>query len=135
MQNFECKRCGLLKSTIEATGKLCIGVSVNLPPHDFVIYCNNPDCDGDYEMIPNGHLHREDSKGFLKSVGQYIDPVAQVFMDFYSYLHQPNENGETELIIYQEWADKVRKVLGNVLIAGNNDELKDLGHVKEDFLK
>lgn len=32
----ECKRCGLLKSTIEATGKLCVGLSTtNIPPHDF----------------------------------------------------------------------------------------------------
>lgn len=32
----ECKRCGLLKSTILATGKLCVSLStVNIPAHDF----------------------------------------------------------------------------------------------------
>lgn len=33
----ECNRCGLLKSTISATGKLCVSPSTtNIPPHDFV---------------------------------------------------------------------------------------------------
>ena len=32
----ECKRCGLLRSTILATGKLCVSLStVNIPAHDF----------------------------------------------------------------------------------------------------
>ena len=33
--NPECKRCGLLRSTVLATGKMCIGLSTALPPHDF----------------------------------------------------------------------------------------------------
>jgi len=115
MNQFECKRCGLLKSTIEATGKLCVGVSVNLPPHDFVKYCNNPDCDGDYEMIPNGHLHREDSKGDLKSVSSvsiFIDPVEHILMDFYLACWAANQEGKTEIINYSEWADKIRALSG-----------------------
>ncbi len=36
MTNPECKRCGLLRSTVLATGHLCAGLStVNAPPHDF----------------------------------------------------------------------------------------------------
>lgn len=32
----KCKRCGLLKSTVLATGKLCVSSSTsNIPPHDF----------------------------------------------------------------------------------------------------
>lgn len=42
---------------------------------------------------------------------QEIDPVAQVFIDFNSYLHQPNENGETNLILYQEWANRARNAM------------------------
>jgi hypothetical protein len=41
----------------------------------------------------------------------YIDPVAQVFMDFFSSIHEPNPNGETRLIRYQEWADRARKAM------------------------
>ena len=34
--NPECKRCGLLRSTVLGTGKLCVGLSTtDIPPHDF----------------------------------------------------------------------------------------------------
>lgn len=115
MNNLECKRCGLLKTTIEATGKLCVGVSVNLPHHDFVQYCSNPDCDGDYEIIPNGHLHREDSNGHLKSVVSsvsiFIDPLDQILMDFYLACWTANEEGKTEIINYSQWSAKIRKLM------------------------
>lgn len=47
--NPECKRCGLLRSTIEGTGKLCVSPSTtNIPPHDFGEEVN-------YLQTGNGH--------------------------------------------------------------------------------
>ena len=56
---------------------------------------------------------------------QYIDPIAQIFMDFYSDTHMENLRGETKLIIYQDWADKARKVMSEEINARYDLVLKD----------
>lgn len=45
------------------------------------------------------------------SLGSKIDPIAQIFMDFYADLMEPNDDGETINIRYDEWAKKVRMML------------------------
>lgn len=36
MKEIRCKRCGLLKTTIDSTSQVCIALSTdNIPPHDF----------------------------------------------------------------------------------------------------
>ena len=91
-----------------------------------------------------------------------IDPIEQIFRDFYDDLMQPNDDGETRMIDYAYWAKQVRMVLvvdcacheswregshskyechngKNVGVlraqADFHEDLKDFGHVKEDFLK
>jgi hypothetical protein len=46
------------------------------------------------------------STGFLQ-----IDPLCQIFMDFYASMREENPEGKTKVINYIEWADKIRKLM------------------------
>lgn len=53
----------------------------------------------------------DDKKNRQDAKFQQIDPVAQIFMDFYANLMEPNDDGETHLIIYQQWANLAREAV------------------------
>lgn len=56
-------------------------------------------------------------KDIEHSLGSNIDPITQIFMDFYADLMEPNDDGETTLINYQDWAEKARKAMSEEINA------------------
>ena len=81
------------------------------------IFCANDDCDGaDINKIPGGHVHY-----------QAIDPVTQVFMDFFASMHEPNPEGKTRLVDYGFWADLAWKAMD---CACHEGWRKDVTHSK-----
>ena len=52
------------------------------------------------------------------------DPIEQIFRDFYDDLTQPNDDGETRMINYQEWAKQVR-----MMQFGNDPRTRFVGTV------
>lgn len=76
MKETECKRCGLLKTTIDSTSQVCIALSTdNIPPHDFGEETNKTWKEELFDISEKYCKH--DDRDFNSCLYHILEPVIQ----------------------------------------------------------